>query len=120
MADASHYFGGDLSIAPTGDLATVSDAVEVQQRIVRRLATNLGGYIWQLTYGAGLPAMIGDPASLSQIQGIVTQQMALEAGVDQTQPITVTGTTDNLGTLGITISYTDASSGQGMVLTLPN
>lgn len=120
MADLAHDFGGDLSIGAAGDLSAVTDAIEVQQRLVRRLATNAGGYIWQLTYGAGLPAMVGDPASLSRIQGIVTEQMALEAGVDQTQPITVTGTTDNLGTLSITIGYVDAASGQGMVLTLPN
>ncbi len=120
MTDLAHVFGSDLSISATGDLATVTDAAEVQQRLIRRLCTNAGAYIWQLSYGAGLPAMIGDPVSLSRIQGIVTEQMALEAGVDQTQPIGVTGTTDNLGSVAITISYIDAASGQGMVLTLPN
>jgi hypothetical protein len=119
MPDLSHYFGGDLSTGPSGDIATVTGSTETQQRIVRRLATNTGAYIWQLPYGAGLPAMIGNPVSESQIRGIVVEQMAMEAGVDQTQPVGVKTTGTNLGSIGVTISYTDAASGQATTLTLP-
>lgn len=120
MSDLAHYFGSDLSINANGDLATADGLLETRMRIIRRLCTNAGGYIWQLPYGAGLPAMIGDPVSASRIQGIVSEQMQMEAGVDQTQPVTVSGTTDNLGSVAITIGYTDATTGQAMTLTLPN
>ncbi|MCQ8279852.1 phage tail protein [Acetobacteraceae bacterium KSS8] len=119
MADAAHWFGADLATNATGDIALALNDIEVQQRIVRRLATNQGDYIWQSAYGAGLPAMIGDPVSESQIQGIVTEQMQMEAGVDQTQPIGIDVTSDGLGDVGITISYTDAATGAETTVTVP-
>ena len=119
MPDLAHVFGSDLSVALTGDLATVDTDTWTQQRILRRLLTNLGGYIWQPGYGGGLPAMIGTPVSLGQIQGIVTTQMALETAVDQTQPITVTVVTNNAGTVSLTVAYTDAASGLVTTLDLP-
>jgi hypothetical protein len=119
MPDLSHSFGADLSVSGTGDLATADGSTWTQQRIIRRLCTNQGAYLWQLIYGAGLPARIGDPVTLAQIQSLVQEQMTMEAGVDQSQPVTVAGTTDNLGTVRLTISYTDAASGLPTSLTLP-
>lgn len=119
MPDLAHVFGSDLSVASTGDLATVDTDTWTQQRILRRLLTNLGGYIWQPGYGGSLPAMIGTPVSLGQIQGIVTTQMALETAVDQTQPITVNVVTNNIGTVSLTVTYTDAATGLATTLSLP-
>ncbi len=119
MPDLAHQWGSDLSVASTGDLATVDTDTWTQERILRRLLTNLGGYIWQPGYGGGLPAMIGTPVLLGQIQGIVTAQMALETAVDQTQPITVNVVTNNTGTVSLTVTYTDAASGLVTTLSLP-
>ena len=54
MSDISHQWGSDLSIGPTGDFALVSGAILGQQRVLRRLLTNPGDYIWHPDYGAGL------------------------------------------------------------------
>ena len=119
MPDLAHIFGNDLAISPTGDLATVDGPAWTQQRVLHRLLTPVQGYIWQLAYGSGLPQMVGDPVALQAIQGIVVEQMRMEVGVDQTQPIGVDVVTDNLGTVTLSISYTDAATGQATELTLP-
>ena len=48
MADISHTFGADLSLSATGDLLCVTGDTLTQQRVLRRLLTNAGDYIWQL------------------------------------------------------------------------
>src|SRR5260370_37518584 len=56
---------GDLmvcrGIEPTGSLTPSSATVEGEQRVLRRLLTSPGSYIWHLEYGAGLPAYVGQP-----------------------------------------------------------
>ncbi len=83
MADLAHYFGQDLSLGPTGDLALVSGSLAVEQRVLRRLLTAPGAYIWHVPYGAGLGALVGMPANARLITGLVRQQMGLEAAVAQ-------------------------------------
>jgi hypothetical protein len=86
MPDAFHYFSGDLQFGSNGDLQTVDSVQESQQRILRRLLTNPEDYIWQPTYGAGLPAQIGQTTNEAAIESLVTTQMYLEASVVQTPP----------------------------------
>ena len=47
-------WGGDLSVGPGGDISVAPVEAEVEQRIIRRLLTNTGDYIWHISYGAGL------------------------------------------------------------------
>ena len=55
MLDISHYWGEDLGIGPTGDLGLAAGSPQVQQRILRRLLTNPGDYIWvNWVYQSGL------------------------------------------------------------------
>lgn len=108
---AAHVFGSDLSIDATGNLALSSGSDQVRERIIRRLLTNPLGYLWSASYGAGLRTQIGGTLDPDQIQGLVASQLALEAGVDQTQPISVALVTDGLGTDLISISYYDAQDG---------
>lgn len=108
MSSLSHYCGADLALDSAGGLAIASDALDTRQRILRRLCTNEGGYIWNLGYGAGLPGRIGDPMQIDRVQGIVQSQMALESGVDQTQPVSVAVTAQGSGQYLCVISYTDA------------
>ena len=110
MSSLSHTVGGDLDLSGSGNLTLVSDAEETRQKILRRLCTNPGGYIWHPDYGAGLPAMVGMTMDAGTLQGIVQEQMADESGVDQTQPITVTVTNTPAGFYRCDITYTDSQT----------
>ena len=46
LADLNHYIGGDLSASNTGDLSSAPGLLRSQQRILRRLLTNPGDYIF--------------------------------------------------------------------------
>jgi hypothetical protein len=119
MADLSHQCGSDLALGPTGDIATASGQLLGQQRVLRRLLTNPGDYIWQLDYGAGLARFIGRPVNPQQISAVVRSQIFKEAAVArQPEPvidvqISPGGAT---GTVYVYIRYVDADSGQTHVL----
>src|SRR5580704_2874141 len=81
MADASHQWGSDLAIGATGDLSTADGSLLGQQRVLRRLLTNPGDYIWQLDYGAGLARFIGQSISPLQIRAVIRSQIFKEATV---------------------------------------
>lgn len=119
MADISHVVGLDLALGPTGDLAVVSNPSLGQQRVLRRLLTNPGDYIWNLTYGAGLPGMVGRPTNPTAIQGLILSQMFRESAVAQSPVPQVTVSSDNDGTVYAYVQYSDADTGQTQVLTVP-
>lgn len=88
MVDALHEWGSDLVIGSSGDIGVVSGPLLGQQRVLRRLLTNPGGYIWQLDYGAGLARFIGQPVNALQIRAVVRSQIFKEAAVArQPEPI---------------------------------
>lgn len=121
MSDLSHVIGGDLTIAPWGDLATVSGSALGQQRVLRRLLTNAGDYIWQLDYGAGLPAMVGTPADAAAMTGMVRHQIFLESAVARRpSPAIVVQAEGSIVSLSITYSDATDTSTQtvGATLTL--
>jgi hypothetical protein len=123
LNDLNQNWGGDLSASPSGDLSTASGDLRTQQRIIRRLMTcpadpvnNLPpDYIWHPTYGAGLPRFIGSDASNDEIAAVVRGQMMMEASVAQSPAPTVTVQAITNG-LSLTLTYTDAVSGQPQVL----
>ena len=82
--DLYHYFGDDLRASPTGDLQPVDSTVMGQQRILRRLLTNPGTYIWHPEYGAGLARYIGALIDVPKIRALIRGQMLLEAVVAKT------------------------------------
>ena len=108
MSDISHTFGGDLSVAANGDLAAVSGSALGQQRVLRRLLTNGGDYIWQLTYGAGLPSMIGMPVDAAAIAGLVRSQIFLESAVARTPTPTIDVQAQS-SIVSLQITYSDTS-----------
>ncbi len=116
---ASHLFGSDLAIDSNGRLVLASGADYTRQKVIRRLLSNPLSYLWQSTYGGGLPAQIGGTVRADQMQGIVADQMALEPGVDQTQPITVDVISDQFGTDVISITYVDAQDGTLQTALIP-
>lgn len=105
--DISHFMGGDLSISASGDLASVTGKDEGTQRLLRRLTTNLGDYLWHLDYGAGLPAKVGSIADQREIQGLIRSQIFLESFVAKTpEPVIEVKPISN--GISVSIKYTDA------------
>lgn len=119
VADLAHQWGSDLSVSPTGDLAVASGALVGQQRLLRRLLTSPGEYIWQLDYGAGLARFIGEPANILQVRAVVRSQIFKEASVARTpEPVIDVEIAPGgaSGTVYVAIRYVDAPSGQTQVL----
>ena len=83
LNDVNHWVGGDITVSPTGDLGLASADLRTQQRIVRRLVTNPGDYIFHTDYGAGLPQKIGETLDVPALRGLIRAQILQEAGVAQ-------------------------------------
>lgn len=118
MPDVFHQYNNDLVASANGDLLTVDSLLESEQRVLRRLLTNPSDYIWQPTYGAGLPAKIGDPFDVGTIESIVQSQMFLEESVVRTPPPDVEVASFPNG-MYVNITYTEADSDQEVVLNFP-
>lgn len=118
MDDVWHDYSGDLVISANGDLLTATSVDESRQRVLRRLYTNLQDYIWNPTYGAGLPAKIGDPFDVATISAIVTAQMYLEESVVRNPPPVIQVSSFPNG-MFVDIRYTEADSGLPTTLAFP-
>lgn len=116
MPDIYQLAGSDIVTGPTGDLLPVDGTTLGQQRIIRRLFTNAGSYLWHLDYGAGLPSFIGQPKTSTQIQGIVQRQLLLEEAVAQDPPPTCNVSFYPDGTFNVSVTYADALTGQALLL----
>lgn len=119
MADAFHQWGSDLAIGSSGDIGTAAGPVLGQQRVLRRLLTNPGDYIWQLDYGAGLARFIGQPINPQQIRAVIRSQIFKEAAVArQPEPVIDVQAAPGgaSGTVYVHIRYVDADSSQTQVI----
>jgi hypothetical protein len=119
VTDASHQWGADLTIGSTGDIGTAAGPLLGQQRVLRRLLTNPGDYIWQLGYGAGLARFIGQPVNPLQITAVIRSQIFKEASVArQPEPLIDVQIAPGgaSGTVYVYIRYVDADSGQTQVI----
>jgi len=119
MPDVSHQWGSDLVIGSTGDIGMAEGALLGQQRVLRRLLTNPGEYIWQLDYGAGLARFIGQPANSLQIRAVIRSQIFKESAVArQPEPLVDVQVAPGgaSGTVYVYIRYVDAESSQTQVL----
>lgn len=83
LVEAAHWFSGDLILSASGDLARVSGADRARQRVLRRVMTAKGAYLFNVDYGAGLPARVGDNANKAEIAGVIRSQMRQEKTVAQ-------------------------------------
>ncbi len=111
--DIFHEWGSDLVVGAGGDLALASSSDTVTQRVVRRLLTNPGGYIWNLDYGGGLAQFVGGPANPAKVEAIVSTQLALESAVPQNPPpqVSVAVADTAAGYVVANITYADPTSG---------
>lgn len=110
MYDLYHYIGGDISKSPTGDLRPVSDTERGTQRVLRRLMTNPGDYLFHPEYGAGLGRKVGQSVNVNEWKALIIGQMLLEDCVATSPEPTVTLTLIDMG-VSCSIQYTDAVSG---------
>ena len=108
MADLQMSWTGDLSSSPTGDLATVSGPEMGTERVLRRLLTNPGDYIWHPEYGAGLARFVGQPIDVAGIQALIRAQMRLEPAVAEVPEPVIQVQSDPGGSLSVQIRYADA------------
>jgi len=105
LDDVGHYWGGDVILGLTGDFSRASHADRSKQRVLRRLLTNPGDYIFHPAYGAGLPKLVGQAIDLPKTQALIRGQMLLEASVAKSPGPTIKARLIP-GGLSVAISYT--------------
>ena len=116
-------WGGDLSAGPGGDINATPVQANIHQRLVRRLLTNPGDYIWHTNYGAGLGAYVGRPTSAGRIKSAILNQIQFEPLVAETPAPAVQfnqSATGTFATDAVTVQYQVAgtSAGNSVVLEL--
>jgi phage baseplate assembly protein W len=116
MPDLAHFYGNDLAIGPSGDLATVDTTQLGQQRVLRRLLTNPGDYLWNPSYGAGLARFVGQPASAARIRSVIRSQIFQESAVAQSPEPVIDVAAETSGTVAVQIRYADSATGETRVL----
>jgi phage baseplate assembly protein W len=115
MPDIAHFWGSDLQVSASGGLRLVDGLDLANQRIIRRLMTAPGAYIWHPTYGAGLPQQIGGTINEAKIKSIITSQIYQEAVVAKSPAPKIT-ITPFLNGVNVHIAYTMAVSGTQNIL----
>ncbi|MER5029668.1 phage tail protein [Pantoea anthophila] len=115
MHDLCHFTGGDLDVSSTGDLRTASDSTRTKQRILRRLLTNPGDYVFHPEYGAGLGKKIGEAVRPGEWKALISGQMLLEEAV-ASHPPPVVKLMRIEGGVSVSVSYTEVMSGAGETL----
>ncbi len=119
MPDLAHEFGADLQAGATGDLALAEGPALGRQRVLRRLLTNPGDYIWQPGYGAGLAAFVGQPAAAARIRAVVRSQIFRERAVARSPEPVVEVRAGDDGRVFVSIRYADADTGAVQSLSFP-
>jgi phage baseplate assembly protein W len=92
-----------------------SATVEGEQRVLRRLLTSPGTYIWHLEYGAGLPQYVGQPVVPSAINSLIVSQMFLEDSVAR-DPLPTVHTRKIVNGINVDIKYADNRVGRIVTL----
>jgi hypothetical protein len=116
MEDAALLWGGDLSAGPTGDIALATGSALGQQRVLRRLLTNPGDYIWHLQYGAGLAKFVGQICNVADIKAGIRSQIFMESAVARLPEPEVDVQNAQNGSVYVYIRYVDSASGMTQVL----
>ena len=106
MSELNHYFGGDVSVNNTGDLLSIAGTTRSQQRLLRRLLTNQGAYIFHSDYGAGLPAKVGDTLDIPKLRALIRGQVQLEDSIAKTPEALISLSAIANG-VTVNIKYTD-------------
>ncbi len=116
MQDAALLWGGDLSATLTGDLELASGTTLGQQRVLRRLLTNPGDYIWHLQYGAGLAQFVGRPCNVADINATIRSQIFMETSVARLPEPIIEVQNNHNGSVYVYIRYADTTTGATQIL----
>ena len=117
MPDFSQQYGADLTVAAAGDVALADGTLLGQQRVLRRLLTNPGDYLWNPAYGAGLGQFVGQPVRAARIRSVVRSQIFQEQAVARTPEPVIDVSGDATGAVNVAIRYADATTGATQTLT---
>ncbi|WP_293857186.1 hypothetical protein [uncultured Alsobacter sp.] len=115
MPDIDHLFGSDLTASGSGGLLAVDGSQRGLERVLRRLLTNPGDYIWHPEYGAGLPRWVGETLDVEALTSLIRSQIFLEAAVART-PEPVITVSPILNGVVVRIVYSDAETGKQLTL----
>ena len=118
MSDLDLSWGADLAVGPTGDLALASGPALGVQRVLRRLLTNPGDYVWYPDYGAGLARFVGQPASTGAVRAAIRAQIFQEPCVARRPEPVIEVQADRTGTLSVSIRYVDATTAEPQSLSV--
>jgi hypothetical protein len=116
MQDAALLWGGDLSLTLTGDIALAGGTTLGQQRVLRRLLTNPGDYLWHLTYGAGLAQFVGTPCDVAGINATIRSQIFMESSVARLPEPVIDVQNVQDGSVYVYIRYVDSETSATQVL----
>jgi phage baseplate assembly protein W len=111
VVDIAHEWGTDLVIGPGGDLHTVGGDGQVRQRVLRRLLTNPGDYIWQINYGAGLAAFVGEAQPSGRVRAVVRDQLRLEPAVARSPEPRIQISVSEPNAISLDVTYIGTESG---------
>ena len=115
MPDLDAFWNSDLVVTLTGGINIVDGLNLTEQRILRRLLTNPGDYIWHPNYGAGLPRYIGQAVAPSVIEGAAAAQILQEQTVARSPAPQITAVIGP-DLISMTIKYWSATSGAPSLL----
>jgi hypothetical protein len=117
-SDAFQWWGQDLVLTPSGDIAAVDNIPRDNQRIFRRLCTNgsesgaqIGEYCFHPTYGGSAPWYVGQTTQGLNLEGVIRSQMYMEDSVAQSPEPDVTINWQPNGDYTAEIQYTNADTG---------
>lgn len=119
--DLAHTWGQDIEIDSSGDLRLVRSSDLTRERVIRRLLTSPGDYIWSLSYGAGLSRIIGTPVDTRAVEAMIRLQMRSEQSVQTSPPPVVKkagDTRQNSDTLALSIQYVESGTNRPYDLVL--
>lgn len=116
--------GGDFQLQPNGDLVLAIDTngatPATQQRLYRLLTTNPGDDLFNPQYGAGLPALVGQPttaASIAQLRAKILSALLSDPSVASSPAPSIT--IQPVGTNALRISIT-CYGVNGQIYTIPS
>ncbi len=116
MQDAALMWSSDYIPGPTGDIGLLDGTLLGQQRVLRRLLTNPGDYLWQPDYGAGLGQFIGTPLDVLAVVSAIRREIFKEAAVSPLPEPLIEAVQASDGTVVIDIRYVDSTTGDTQVL----
>lgn len=107
--DTYHYYGSDWQLSSNNDLLKTYHPEEGSQRLIRRILTVPGQYVWHPDYGVGAGQYIGNGLSdrdLNRLKALIIAQIYQESFVGRTPPAEINLTRQDRGLLCV-IKYYD-------------